>query len=109
MDRQRFQAVIVEAIESLPDAFRDGLRNITVVIEDRPIRRRLFGLYEGVPLPQRDHGSVHLPDKITLYQANIEAACTTEAEMVEEIHKTLFHEIGHYFGLTEEQLASIGY
>ena len=70
----------------------------------------LMGLYEGVPLPERTstYGGV-LPDRITLFQDNIEAACETPEEMQEEIRTTVLHEIAHHFGLDDERLDELGY
>lgn len=114
VDRARFEAVVAEAVAGLPQKFREGLHNIAIVIDDRPPKARarslLLGCYEGTPLPQRTHEFAGAPpDRITLFQANIEALCRDEAEMIEEIRKTLLHEIGHYFGLTERKLRKLGY
>lgn len=117
MERERFETVVAQAIAALPGQFRDAIKNIAIVIEGRPPRTRrgkqdesLLGLYEGVPLTERTHeyaGAV--PDKITLFQKNLESMCATEDEMMEEIYRTFLHEIGHYFGLTEGQLEELGY
>lgn len=116
VDRERFEAVVAEVIADLPPRFRDGLHNIAIVIDDRPRgghRKRsslLLGLYEGTPLPERRQDDpAPMPDKITLFQTSLESICRTEAALKEEIRKTLLHEIGHYFGLTEAQLEALGY
>ncbi|MBI2346560.1 MAG: metallopeptidase family protein [Deltaproteobacteria bacterium] len=115
MDRHKFATVVKTAVRQLPASFRAALLNIAITIDDRlgtarRSNRSLMGLYEGVPLPERSHDYAGLPpDKITLFRANIEAVCGSEMEMVEEIRKTLLHEIGHYFGLTERKLRALGY
>lgn len=116
MERKQFEAVIARAIAELPQQFQDGLKNIAVLVADRPSRQRrgaktlLLGLYEGVPLPERTHDDAgRMPDTITLFQENLEAICHSEDELVAEIQKTLLHEIGHFFGLTERQLHALGY
>ena len=70
----------------------------------------LLGLYQGVPLDKRGHYYAGvLPDKITLYQKNIETVCRNEKDMILEIQKTLLHELGHYFGISEKRLRELGY
>lgn len=117
MTRARFEKVVRSAIERLPKRFLDALNNIAIVIEDRPGprnkrcgRKLLLGLYEGVPLNERAHDYLpEAPDRITIFQKNIEKVCSSEKEMTVEIRKTVLHEIGHYFGLTEQQLKRLGY
>lgn len=104
---------------SIPDEFRQALTNIAIVVEDEPTARQLaevgveppdtlFGLYEGTPLTEREwaRGNV-LPDKITLFQGPIEDSSDDEDDLVRAIGETLIHEIGHYFGLSEEQIEDI--
>ena len=119
MTREEFRGLVDEALESIPDDFRDAMRNIAIVIEDHPTVETLaevdleppdtlFGLYQGTPLPERQwaHGNV-LPDKITLYQRVIEDASEDEDDLIVCIGETLIHEIGHYFGLSEEEIEEI--
>lgn len=115
MNKKEFKIVVQKALDTLPGEFLEKLQNIEVTIEDKPSHSRskgslLLGLYQGVPLEKR--GSYYagvLPDKITLFQKNIEAICSTESEMIEEIQKTLLHEIGHYFGISEKRLRELGF
>lgn len=116
MTRAQFETIVAEAITDLPRRFRDGLQNIAIVIDDRPRGRHraraslLLGLYEGTPLPERRvDDPAPMPDKITLFQNALESVCRTETELQGEIRKTLLHEIGHYFGLSEAQLEALGY
>jgi predicted Zn-dependent protease with MMP-like domain len=116
MERSEFEKVVEEAMEQLPDEFARNLENIDITIEDTPARQKagakllLLGLYQGVPLEKRSHYYAGaLPDKITLYQRNIEAVCGTKEEMVEQIKRTLLHEIGHYFGISDKRLRELGY
>ncbi len=119
MTRERFRQLVAEAIDTIPARFRRELRNIAIVVEDRPSRAlleemeidppdTLFGLYQGTPLTERrwDHGNV-LPDRIAIYQEPIEEVSDTDDEVVTEIGETLIHEVGHYFGLSEEELEAI--
>jgi predicted Zn-dependent protease with MMP-like domain len=122
MTEKRFQQIIADALDSLPNKFREAMANIAVVVEDWPdedilahmgidSKNDLFGLYHGTPLPERNHedGAMLLPDVITLYRRPLEHACRTESELRREIRITLLHEIGHYFGLDEERLGELGY
>jgi len=123
LTREEFEVIAQEAYESLPDRFHATMDNVHIVVEDRDsasARRRvrlkpgsmLLGLYEGIPLTRRgsDYG-VHpvLPDRITLFQRNIEDLCSSREEVREEIRKTLIHEIGHYYGMSEREIRDAGY
>ncbi|MBI4238589.1 MAG: metallopeptidase family protein [Deltaproteobacteria bacterium] len=111
MTLAEFEAVVTAAVAELPPPIRAALQNIAIVIEDRSCDDAdLLGLYEGTPLPERTSTDLpDMPDKITLFRRNLEAMCSSVADLRAEIRTTLFHEIGHYFGLTEEQLAALGY
>jgi len=121
LSRQEFRRLVSEAIASLPPQVAERLQNVEVVVEDRPTREELavagvepsetlFGLYTGTPLTERGswYGLV-LPDKIILYQRSIEEVCRTKREVREQIRTTLMHEIGHHFGLSEDELEEAGY
>jgi predicted Zn-dependent protease with MMP-like domain len=108
-----------EALETIPERFRHAMRNIAIVVEDEPTMTQLdeagvdpedtlLGLYEGIPLTERQwaQGNV-LPDKITLFQNPIEDASDDNDDLVVAIGETLIHEIGHYFGLSEEEIEEI--
>ncbi len=119
MTRARFERLVADALETMPQSFRQAVRNVAVIVEDAPAPEllddvgvdppdTLFGLYEGVPLPERDwtHGNA-LPDRITLFQEPIEAASRNDEEIVVTIGETVIHEFGHYFGLSEEEIEEI--
>jgi predicted Zn-dependent protease with MMP-like domain len=119
MTRNEFRKLVDEALESIPANFRDAMQNIAIVIEDEPTPEELadvgvappdtlLGLYQGTPLTERQwaHGNV-LPDKITLYQGPIEDSSEDDEDIVVAIGETLIHEIGHYFGLSEEEIEEI--
>ncbi len=116
MTREKFQKLAAETLDALPPRFREKLRNVAIVIEDLPDDPAsgdgedglLMGLFEGVPETEKsvwDQPSG--PDRVILYQKNIEAVCDTEADIRREIRLTLLHEIGHYFGMSEEQLEDV--
>lgn len=119
MTRAQFRALVDEALLTIPEEFRDALRNMAIVVEDEPSLAKLaevgleppetlFGLYEGTPLTERQWSNEPpLPDKITLYQGPIEDDSDDEDDVVVAIGETLIHEIGHYFGLSEEEIEAI--
>jgi predicted Zn-dependent protease with MMP-like domain len=98
------------ALDSLPSEIAKALRNIAVVVEDENSEDPdLFGLYEGVPLPERGDDAGSLPDRIAIYRVPLEAEFPEPAELEREIRITVLHELGHYFGLDEDRLAELGY
>ncbi|MEO0095198.1 MAG: metallopeptidase family protein [candidate division WOR-3 bacterium] len=106
MTREEFEKIVVEVLKRLPKILSEKLINVEIVIEEEPIpQKSLLGLYQGVPLRRRGiwYGNV-LPDKITLFKANIERLTNNEQETKELVYEVLIHEIGHYFGFDEEDL-----
>ena len=112
MDRKRFDRLVEQALKRLPEAFRKKLVNVAIIVEDLPPRgvRRdglLLGLFHGVPLTEKSTFYATPPDRVYLYQKNIEAVCSNDEEIRREIRDTLLHELGHYFGLSEDELTEI--
>jgi len=118
MTMERFRELVAEALDRFPAEFAQYLDNVEIVVEDLPTaeiqrqfqrspRRLLLGLYHGVPLTDRSVLSMHMPDIIYLYKRNIEAVCTNEEEIRAQIRDTVLHEIGHHFGMDEDQLRGI--
>ena len=119
MTRERLRQLVDEALLTIPERFRDAITNMAIVVEDASTPQQLdevgveppdtlLGLYEGTPLTERHwaHGNV-LPDKVTLFQHPIEDASADEDDVIIAIGETLIHEIGHYFGLSEEEIEEI--
>lgn len=119
MTREAFRALVEEALATIPPQFRDAMQNIAIVIEDAATVEQLasvdlappeslLGLYEGTPLTERrwDDGN-RLPDKVTLFQRTIQDSSDDEDDLVICIGETLIHEIGHYFGLSEDEIEAI--
>ncbi len=119
MTRAEFERLVVEAVMLIPKRFRREMKNLALVVEDEPSAElledmeieppdSLYGLYQGTPLPERgwDHGNA-LPDRITLFQRPIEEDSEDEDEIRAAIGETLIHEVGHYFGLSEEEIEEI--
>ncbi len=121
LSRRKFEALVAQALLTIPEEIRARMDNVGIVVEDWPDDghyadvglepgETLFGLYEGVPLT--DRGVVAdplLPDKITIFQGPLEEECKTAEEIAEEIRKTVVHEIAHHFGIDEARLADLGY
>ncbi len=119
MTRERFRQLVSEAIDTIPLRFRRELTNIAIVVEDRPSEAlleemeieppdTLFGLYQGTPLTERrwDLGNPR-PDRIAIDQEPLEDVSETAEDIVTEIGETLIHEVGHYFGLDEDEIEEI--
>ena len=115
MDDERFRKLVSEAIDSLPKEFGKRLNNVAVVVEDSPTPQQLrklrlapwallFGLYEGVPQTKRGSYSGVLPDKITIFKNSIERVARNDEEINAQVRATVIHEIGHHFGLSDEDL-----
>jgi predicted Zn-dependent protease with MMP-like domain len=122
MNREEFATVVEEVLESLPTEFKKRLENVAILVEDVPanqgrrkLRQRpgpperlLMGVFEGVPRTKKSVFDLPMgPDRIVLYQKNIEAVCSTEAEVRREIRLTVIHELGHFFGMDEDQLKDV--
>ena len=120
METRKFEQLVATAIDNLPDEFRERLENIDIVVADEPTRAQLrrsdigrndtlLGLYEGVPLTDRTAGySFVVPDKITVFQKSIEAACQNDAQVTAEIQRVVRHEIAHHFGIDDDRLEELG-
>ena len=120
---ERFEALVSKALDRLPAEFVEHLENVSVVIEETPDpdllasmgldpddpEDALFGLYEGVPLTERQHDDVLLPDQITIFWRPLLEWAESEDEVIEEVRVTVLHEIGHFFGLDEDRLEELGY
>ena len=116
VSRKEFEKLVAEAVDGLPPEFLQAVDNLTLAIEEEPSREdiesvgldpdqdTLFGLYQGVPLPERDLGYSALPDRIVIYRGPILDFCLTREEVVLEVRETVQHELGHYFGLADPEM-----
>jgi predicted Zn-dependent protease with MMP-like domain len=122
VNHQAIRKEVTRLIDRLPRQFRDQLRNVEFVVEDRPSRDLLlsenldpdadtiYGLYQGIPLPERSSlDPPLLPDKITIYADPLLEDFPDLDELREEIRLTVLHEIAHYFGMDEEEIDDLGY
>ena len=119
MERKQFEQLVAEALASVPRRFRDAMKNIAIVVEDEPSSElldemeieppdTLLGLYQGTPLTERTwaYGNT-LPDRVLIFQGPHERDAEDEDDLVVAIGETLIHEIGHYFGLSEDEIQEI--
>ena len=117
MSVEKFEEVVAEALGEIPADLAERIENVSVMVAEEPQRELLvelgmdpdddllFGLYEGVALPERGTSYAGtLPDRILIYRLPLLEACETQAELRREIRLTVIHELGHYFGLAEEEL-----
>lgn len=112
----KFEKLANKAMSELPQNYIKGLNNVVIVVEDEPAdeqrqkqnlkpQETLLGLYEGIPLTKRGSGyNLVLPDKITLFKKPIESLSYNEAELKENIKRTLWHEIAHFYGLDHNRI-----
>ena len=119
VERKKFERLVADALATIPRRFRNAMKNLAIVVEDEPSREllremdieppdTLLGLYQGIPLTDRrwDYGNA-LPDRILLFQGPLERESDDEDDLVVAIGETLIHEVGHYFGLSEEEIEDI--
>ena len=118
LSRESFERLIQQALEDLPEEFASRLENVALVVEEEPESKvleqmgfdpeeaadELFGLYQGTPLVERDTGYADVPDRIVIYMGPILRSCRSPREVVREIRNTVIHEIGHHFGLSDEEM-----
>lgn len=120
LTEDEFEQLVVDVLDSMPESILKVLNNLDVVIEEWPDEEQkaqldisdglLFGLYEGIPLTDRDGGyNIVPPDKITIFQGPIETVSSSEEEIAEQVRKTVIHEVAHHFGFDEDRLDELGW
>lgn len=127
ISESKFERMVQDALDTLPDRVLDEMDNVAVVVQDEPDDDQLdlseygtsaedgdlLGLYDGLPLVERDgsygEGGADFPDVITVFKGPHERIVDTRTQLAEEVRKTIVHEVGHYFGLDEDQVAQMGY
>lgn len=121
LTRDEFGVLVDRALDSIPPAFEQYMEGLAIDIEDQPDEQtleemgiedpyELLGLYRGVPLTDRSvEWTVRMPDSIVVYQRNIERVCRTRKEIIDQVRKTILHEVGHHFGMDEDELDEKGY
>ena len=118
LSRREFHKLVAEAMGELPAPVQEVMENVAVFVEPWPSgeqlestgtrdRYGLLGLYEGIPLIDRDHYNMVLPDRISLFHHPLEAVCSSVEELAEEVRATIIHEIAHHVGWSDEDLERI--
>jgi predicted Zn-dependent protease with MMP-like domain len=108
----RFEELVGEALDSIPDELAQHMDNVAVFVRDGAANPGLLGLYEGIPLTERTplaYGGMVMPDRITIYRLPILARCRTEADVVHQVRVTVIHEVGHHFGIDDARLHELGW
>jgi predicted Zn-dependent protease with MMP-like domain len=110
VDPARFEEMVADALDGLPEGLGRLMRNVAVTVEHQPGPPGLLGLYTGIPLTSRttQYAGV-LPDRITIYRLAICAGCGSEDEVTGEVRRTVVHEVAHHFGISDERLAELGW
>lgn len=117
---ERFDELVAAALDEIPDALAEAMENVVVTVEERPSPHQLartnpngvlLGLYEGVPLTRRGpiSYSAVAPDRITIFRGALCARACDEDELAAQVRVTVLHEVGHYFGMTDERLREMGW
>ncbi len=106
----RFEELVEQAIDAIPPKLTDLMDNVVILVEREGKDPNILGLYDGVPLTERDdYGSMVMPDQIFIYQDPISAICATEEEVRNEVLITVVHEIAHHFGIDDDRLHQLGW
>ena len=107
---ERFEELVADALDEVPEELGRLMENVWVTVEDVPEEPGLLGLYTGIPLTEREaYGGMVMPDRITLYRLPICAMSRTEAEVVDVVRDTVIHEVAHHFGIDDERLDELGW
>lgn len=111
VDPERFRELVAEALDTIPPELGELMDNVNVFVNDTRPAGGLFGLYEGVPLTEREQygtGMV-MPDRITVFRQAICSVCRTEDEVRDQVRVTVVHEVAHHFGIDDERLEELGW
>ena len=107
----RFEGLVADALDAIPDDLARLMDNVIVMVEDgHPDEPDLLGLYEGIPLTERDdYGAFAMPDRVTVYRVPLCQMCATEDELVDQVTITVVHELAHHFGIDDDVLHDLGW
>lgn len=110
VDPERFEQMVTEALDGLPVELGELMSNVAVTVQHEGGPPGLLGLYQGVPLTRRTTSYAGaLPDRITIFRCAICAACSSEPDVVEQVRRTVVHEVGHHFGIGDTRLRELGW
>lgn len=118
VSEERFEAMVADALDSIPEELAEQLENVAVIVADWPTAAQLdgrsgtlLGLYEGIDLPRRSPMGYTgvMPDTITIFRGPLTARARNEEDLARQVRVTVLHEVGHYFGLSEDRLHELGW
>lgn len=109
VDAERFEVMVGDALDGIPSELGELMSNVAVTVHHDRGPAGLLGLYQGVPLTRRGTYAGALPDRITIYRRAICAICSSEEEVVEQVRRTVIHEVGHHFGIGDARLRQLGW
>ena len=112
VSEERFEELVGEALDSIPDELARMMDNVAVFVEETSGSNHLLGLYQGIPLTERTpagYGGMVMPDRITIYRTPILRYCRSEEDVVRQVRVTVIHEVGHHFGIDDERLHELGW
>jgi predicted Zn-dependent protease with MMP-like domain len=117
VSRERFEELVGDALDSIPESLGSQMDNVVIVVEQWPTDEQLrghgmlFGLYEGISLTRRGPMSYELaaPDRITIFQGSLQQASRDVADLAARVRTTVLHEVGHHFGLSDARLEELGW
>ena len=110
VDPERFEELVVEALDSIPDDLAQRMENVAVVVRDHAPVEGLLGLYEGIPLTEREnYGGMILPDRIMIFRRQICEIAWNEDEVRHQVRVTVVHEVAHHFGIDDDRLHELGW
>jgi predicted Zn-dependent protease with MMP-like domain len=109
VDPERFEALVADALDGIPEELGRLMDNVVVQVREQS-RPGLLGLYQGIPLTDREqYGGLAMPDRITIYRLPILQRCADEAAVVREVRVTVVHEVAHHFGISDARLVELGW
>ena len=107
---EEFEELVANALDAIPSDLGAAMENVAVLVDSTSPPGGLLGLYQGIPLTERGMNySAAMPDRITIYHQAICAICSSEQQVVEEVRRTVIHEIGHHFGIDDDRLHELGW
>jgi predicted Zn-dependent protease with MMP-like domain len=111
VSEERFEELVGDALDQIPPELARRMDNVVILVRDRGADQHLLGLYEGIPLTERDsaYGGMVTPDRITIYRQPILALCDSEDDVVRQVTITVVHEVGHHFGIDDDRLDELGW
>ena len=106
---EEFDELVVKALDDIPEELRSAMDNVVVQVDDSSPPGHLFGLYQGVPLTKRGRYSASMPDRITIFMQTICQASATTHDVERQVRRTVIHEVGHHFGISDARLRELGW